>query len=58
MVSRAAGRRMRMGMRLMGIVDIVVRIVQTMRMGAVDVVVGIVEAMMGIMDTLMGIVTR
>lgn len=56
MVSRATGRWM--GMRLMRIVDIVVRIVQTVRMGAMDVVMRIVKAVVRIMETLVGIVTR
>lgn len=58
MVSGATGRWMRMGMRLMGVVDIVMGIVQTVRMGAVDVVMRIVEAVVGIVDTLVRIVTR
>lgn len=58
MVSRATGCWMRMGMSLMGVVDVVMRVVQTVRMGAVDVVMRIVEAVMGIVDTLMRIVTR
>lgn len=58
MVSRATGRWMRMRMRLMSVVDVVVRIMQTMRMGAVDVVMRIVEAVVGIVDTLVRIVTR
>lgn len=58
MVSRATGRWMRMRMRLMSVVDVVMRIVQTVRVGAVDVVMRIVEAMVRIVDTLMRIVTR
>lgn len=56
MVSCAAGCWM--GMRLMRIVEIVVRIVQTVWMGAVDVVMRIVKAVVGIMEALVRIVTR
>lgn len=60
MVTRAARRWMRMGMRLMRVVyvvHVVMRIVHAVRMRAVDVVMRIVEAVMGIVDALMGIVT-
>lgn len=49
---------MGMGMRLMCIVDIVVGVVQTVRVRAMDIVMRIVKAMMGIVDTLMGVMTR
>jgi len=57
MMPRTACRRMGMGMRLMRIVYIVMRIVQTVRVGAVNVVMRIVEAVMGIVDALMRIMT-
>jgi len=47
-----------MGMRLMCVMDVVVGVVQTVRVGAVDIVMRIVKAVMGIVDTLVGIVTQ
>lgn len=46
-----------MGMRLMCVMDVVMGVVQTVRVGAVDIVMRIVKAVMGIVDTLVGIVT-
>lgn len=58
MVPRTAGRWMWMGMRLMRVMDVVVGVVQTVRVRAVDIVMRVVKAVMGIVDVLVGIVTQ
>lgn len=57
MVPCTTGRRVWMGMRLMGVVDVMVRVVQTVGVRTVDIVMRIMKAVMRIVNALMGIVT-